>query len=69
MGCLQLMKEYPNECFDLAIVDPPCGIDRGGQTETFTKNPKHKRKAHKQKDWDNEIPTAEDDTTTQTPCY
>jgi len=45
--------------FDLAIVDPPYGIARAGQEETFTKNPKHKRKAHKQKDWDNAIPTRE----------
>lgn len=54
-----LMARYPDKYFELAIVDPPYGINRGGQTETFTKDPKHKRKAHKQKDWDNEIPTAE----------
>ena len=54
---MELMKRYPDNYFDLAIVDPPYGIERGGQTETFTKNPKHKRKAHKQKDWDNEIPS------------
>jgi site-specific DNA-methyltransferase (adenine-specific) len=54
-----LMARYPDNYFDLAIVDPPYGIERGGQTETFTKNPKHKRKAHKQKSWDNEIPTKE----------
>ena len=57
--CLRAMKAMPDNYFDLAIVDPPYGINRGGQTETFTKDPKHKRKAHKQKDWDNEIPTAE----------
>jgi len=56
---MQLMARYPDKYFDLAIVDPPYGINRGGQTETFTKNPKHKRKAHKQKDWDDEIPSAE----------
>jgi site-specific DNA-methyltransferase (adenine-specific) len=54
-----LMARYPDNYFDLAIVDPPYGIERGGQTETFTKNPKHKRKAHKQKDWDNAIPSKE----------
>jgi site-specific DNA-methyltransferase (adenine-specific) len=54
-----LMARYPDNYFDLAIVDPPYGIERGGQTETFTKNPKHKRKSHKQKDWDNAIPTKE----------
>jgi len=59
IDCIQLMKQYSDNYFDLAIVDPPYGIERGGQTETFTKNPKHKRKAHKQKNWDNEIPNAE----------
>ena len=56
---MQLMSRYPDNYFDLAIVDPPYGIERGGQTETFTKNPKHKRKSHKQKDWDNSIPNKE----------
>jgi len=56
---MELMARYPDNYFDLAIVDPPYGIERGGQTETFTKNPKHKRKLHKQKEWDNEIPTSE----------
>lgn len=56
---MELMARYPDNYFDLAIVDPPYGIERGGQTETFTKNPKHKRKAHKQKNWDNEIPNKE----------
>jgi site-specific DNA-methyltransferase (adenine-specific) len=54
-----LMARYPDNYFDLAIVDPPYGIQRGGQTETFTKNPKHKRKLHIKKEWDNEIPNAE----------
>ena len=54
-----LMARYPDNYFDLAIVDPPYGIERSGQTETFTKNPKHKRKHHTFKNWDNEIPTKE----------
>lgn len=53
---MELMARYPDNYFDLAIVDPPYGIKRSGQTETFTKNPKHKRKLHKKKDWDNEVP-------------
>tara|TARA_B110000977_G_scaffold194350_1_gene270779 strand:+ start:71 stop:670 length:600 start_codon:yes stop_codon:yes gene_type:complete len=53
------MESYGDNHFDLAIVDPPYGINRGGQEETFTKNPKHKRKHHKQKEWDNETPTKE----------
>jgi site-specific DNA-methyltransferase (adenine-specific) len=54
--CVEGMKQFPDKYFDLAIVDPPYGIDRGGQPETFTKNPKHKRRQHTQKDWDNERP-------------
>jgi len=57
--CMELLKRTPDKFYDLAICDPPYGIERGGQTETFTKNPKHKRKAHKQKDWDNAMPTKE----------
>jgi site-specific DNA-methyltransferase (adenine-specific) len=59
IDCMAYMATLPDNAFDLAIVDPPYGIERGGQTETFTKNPKHKRKLHKQKEWDNEIPTSE----------
>jgi len=54
---MQLMARYPDNYFDLAIVDPPYGINRSGQTETFTKKPKHKRKHFEHKGWDNEIPT------------
>jgi site-specific DNA-methyltransferase (adenine-specific) len=59
IDCIEFMKTKPDNYYDLAIVDPPYGIARAGQTETFTKNPKHKRKAHKDKGWDNAIPTAE----------
>jgi len=54
---MELMARYPDGWFDLAIVDPPYGIGRSGQIETFTKNPKHKRKLHIQKEWDNKAPT------------
>ncbi|MDB5144233.1 MAG: PHG11b 65 [Mucilaginibacter sp.] len=47
-----MMSKYPDKFFDLAIVDPPYGINRAGQAETFTKNRKHKRKAHTDKKWD-----------------
>ena len=57
--CVDYMKTIEDKFFDLAIVDPPYGINRGGQTETFTNNPKHKRKEHKQKDWDKNRPDAE----------
>jgi len=53
---MQLMSRYEDNHFDLAIVDPPYGIKRDGQEETFTKNRKHKRKHHKQKQWDSARP-------------
>jgi len=59
MNCITLMKEYPDKWFDLAVVDPPYGINRSGQTERFTKNPKHKRKHFENKGWDTSIPEME----------
>jgi site-specific DNA-methyltransferase (adenine-specific) len=56
---MELMARYPDKYFDLAIVDPPYGINRSGQIETFTKNPKHKRKYFENKGWDNETPKKE----------
>jgi site-specific DNA-methyltransferase (adenine-specific) len=53
---MKLMARYEDNYFDLAIVDPPYGIKRAGQTETFTKNRKHKRKHHQNKEWDNNTP-------------
>ena len=53
---MELMARYPDKYFDLAIVDPPYGIKRSGQTETFTKKTKHKRKHFEDKGWDNETP-------------
>ena len=57
--CVKALKRYPDNHFDLAIVDPPYGINRSGQTETFTKNPKHKRKHFENKGWDLSIPEME----------
>lgn len=53
---MDLMARYPDNHFDLAIVDPPYGIDRAGQAETFTKQKKHKRKYFEDKKWDYKIP-------------
>jgi len=56
---MKLMARYPDNYFELAIVDPPYGIARDGQEETFTKNRKHKRKFHTKKQWDNATPKKE----------
>ena len=57
--CLEAMKEMPDNTYDLAIVDPPYGIHRDGQTETHTKLKRHKRKYFESKGWDKEIPQRE----------
>ncbi len=54
--CMIGMSRFPDKYFDLAVVDPPYGINRSGQKETFTKNPKHKRKHFDDKGWDNNRP-------------
>ena len=51
---LELMKRYPDKYFDLAIVDPPYGIDAGKMTMG---SGKHNFK--KGKDWDSSIPSEE----------
>ena len=59
--CMEVMKEYPDKYFDLAIVDPPYGIGaskdnsvygKSGKSNTF----KSKLKKHKSKSWDESIP-------------
>tara|TARA_R110000772_G_scaffold33245_6_gene81034 strand:+ start:2431 stop:3027 length:597 start_codon:yes stop_codon:yes gene_type:complete len=52
------MARYEDNHFDLAIVDPPYGIGISGQKES-KKGKKSDRKYHKEKKWDNKIPTKE----------
>jgi site-specific DNA-methyltransferase (adenine-specific) len=55
---MEFMAKYPDKYFDLAIVDPPYGLGIDGQKLNNTnKNPKHNRKSHLKKNWDNSIPT------------
>ena len=54
---MELMSKYPDKYFDLAVVDPPYGIGVDGQKlSNKNKNPKHNRKGHDFKGWDNAIP-------------
>ena len=59
MDCMEGMKQFPDKYFELAIVDPPYGIGIDGQKESINKNPKHNRKHHESKSWDNAIPSKE----------
>ncbi len=52
--CMEIMKDYPDKYFDLAIVDPPYGINAGKMTMGSGKH-----KFTKGKEWDSGIPTAE----------
>ncbi len=60
MDCMLLMKEYPDNHFDLSVVDPPYGINyanKGGDgSGTLTK---HNWKQHKRKKWDENTPLPE----------
>lgn len=53
--CMEVMHDLPDNAFDLAICDPPYGIGIAGQKECICKNPKHNRKHHENKGWD-ELP-------------
>ena len=55
---MELMSRYQDNHFDLAIVDPPYGLGISGQKEQ-KKGKKSDRKYHKEKGWDNAIPTQE----------
>jgi site-specific DNA-methyltransferase (adenine-specific) len=55
---MELMSRYEDNYFDLAIVDPPYGIGISGQKEQ-KKGKKSDRKYHKEKSWDNKIPSKE----------
>ncbi len=57
MDCMEYLRTLPDNFADLALVDPPYGLGIDGQKLNNTnKNPKHNRKAHNFKGWDNAIP-------------
>ncbi len=49
MDCMNLMKEYPDKYFELAIVDPPYGIGNFNQSDSKQGNII----------WNNHIPSEE----------
>jgi site-specific DNA-methyltransferase (adenine-specific) len=53
MNCIEGMKQYPDNYFELAIVDPPYGIGMDGQ---IGGNKLAKATKHIKKQWDNAIP-------------
>ena len=55
--CMEYMHGLPDKAFDLAITDPPYGINKDGQTKTTGGN--GGRKAHEFKGWDSSAPCSE----------
>ena len=56
--CIEALKEFKDNQFDLAIVDPPYGINMDGTIGVGigTKKGFTKKKEYKKKNWDKEIP-------------
>lgn len=52
MDCMELMAQYPDKHFDLAIVDPPYGINAGAVKKYCSKN----AKTYNPKPWDSKTP-------------
>ncbi len=57
MDCIEGMKQYPDNYFDLAIVDPPYGIDWIQQIQN--PNTKANWNVYENKEWDKSIPLDE----------
>ena len=56
MDCVEGMKHYPDNYFDLAICDPPYGININN---SMGRRKNQKRSNFKRVDWDNESPPLE----------
>jgi site-specific DNA-methyltransferase (adenine-specific) len=59
--CLEAMKEMPDNAFDLAIVDPPYGLNFGtfNRTNKTSSGERVKADKYKNSNWDNATPTDE----------
>lgn len=54
--CIEVMKRYPDKYFDLAVVDPPYGININ---HSIGRRKGDKKSKYKKVDWDNEPPKKE----------
>ncbi len=64
VDCVEFMKTKPDNYYDLAIVDPPYGIEadiknNGKNSDRHEKTSKAKINTYKKTNWDNSIPTDE----------
>lgn len=54
MDCMEFMKQFPDKFFDLAVVDPPYGINMDGGIIGISK--KAKNTQYTKKEWDSSAP-------------
>jgi site-specific DNA-methyltransferase (adenine-specific) len=59
MDCVEGMKHYPDKYFDLAVVDPPYGINADIKRADTGKNKHIKQRNYHRGEWDNETPPYE----------
>jgi site-specific DNA-methyltransferase (adenine-specific) len=62
IDCIEFMKTKPDNYYDLAVVDPPYGLDLANMNMGAGKSKKASKiqnRKWKPKDWDKETPTAE----------
>ena len=62
MDCIEGMKQYPDNHFELAIVDPPYGLDLANMNMGLGKSKKASKiqnRKWKPKDWDKDTPSEE----------
>ncbi|MGI9159749.1 MAG: DNA methyltransferase [Saprospiraceae bacterium] len=60
--CMEVMKDYPDKYFDLAVVDPPYGIDLANMNMGIVKSKKAskaKNRKWRPKNWDKQTPDNE----------
>lgn len=54
--CWDVMRQMPDNAVDLILTDPPYGLGIDGQKLDIRKNPKHSRKQHLYRGWDDAVP-------------
>ena len=59
MDCMEGMKQFPDKYFELAIVDPPYGINVANNTTGTVIRNKSDKDIFTIKEWDKEIPNQE----------
>ena len=59
MDNMELMREFPDKHFDLAVVDPPYGIRVGDNKQGMGRRKGDARATYKMGDWDHEAPSVE----------